>query len=440
MVWLAAELASQRATIADLTTQLGTILAAAEETPAGDEPGGRRPPGMPGLKPTQPRRRPPRPRTPRAHGFARRRLPPTHRVEHALARCPRRGEALAGGTIKRTREVIELPAVPAVGTEHVYRERRCRGCGHRAVPVPGLTGVVVGQQRLGLGLVGLIATLREELRLPIARIQWYLHTRHDLALSSGAIMGACRTVAAQAQPVVAQIHADIRDSPVVHADETGWRENGRNGYVWSFSTPTHRAFVRGGRDKGMLSAALGDEFAGVLVSDFYGVYTGYEGRHQYCWAHLLRDIHDLTQQYPRSPSVRGWSTLVHDIYERATAFADPDPVARRRAQQTFERELLAVCQPYLDEPGAPQRTLCRRIEKYLPELFVFVTDPAVPATNNAAERSLRHLGTCRKISGGTRSPAGTSTKMTLASLFGTWRAQGLNPLAQCRQLLAAPQL
>ena len=77
---------------------------------------------------------------------------------------------------------------------------------------------------------------------------------------------------------------------------------------------------------------------------------------------------------------------------------------------------------------------------HLDELFVFVTEPAVPADNNAAERSLRPLVTCRKISGGTRSPAGTHTKMVLSSLFGTWRAQGLNPLGSCYQLLANPQV
>ena len=93
-----------------------------------------------------------------------------------------------------------------------------------------------------------------------------------------------------------------------------------------------------------------------------------------------------------------------------------------------------------DLADAPQRVLCERITKHLRELFVFVEDPAVPATNNAAERSLRHLVTARTISGGTRSPAGTATKMTLASLFGTWRLQGLDPLAECRALLANPQL
>jgi hypothetical protein len=85
--------------------------------------------------------------------------------------------------------------------------------------------------------------------------------------------------------------------------------------------------------------------------------------------------------------------------------------------------------------------LCRRIAKYLPELFTFVTDPAVPATNNGAERSIRPVVVQRKVSGGTRSPTGTTTFTRLATLFGTWRARGLDPLAACRHLLLdQPQL
>ena len=91
-------------------------------------------------------------------------------------------------------------------------------------------------------------------------------------------------------------------------------------------------------------------------------------------------------------------------------------------------------------PWRFQGKLCRRIERFIKELFVFVAEPDVPSENNAAERSLRHLVTTRKISGGTRSNQGTDTKMALASLFGAWRARGLDPLAACRQLLTSPQV
>ena len=97
-------------------------------------------------------------------------------------------------------------------------------------------------------------------------------------------------------------------------------------------------------------------------------------------------------------------------------------------------------QPYLHDEAAPQGALCRRIAKQIDDLFVFVLDPAVPATNNAAERSLRHLVVSRKISGGTRSRDGTADKLTLASLFTTWRLRGRNPYVACRELLISPQL
>ena len=67
------------------------------------------------------------------------------------------------------------------------------------------------------------------------------------------------------------------------------------------------------------------------------------------------------------------------------------------------------------------------MEKHIKELFVFVAEPSVPPENNAAERSLRPLVVSRKISGGTRSEPGTTAKMTLASLFGTWAAPGTGP-------------
>ena len=247
-------------------------------------------------------------------------------------------------------------------------------------------------------------------------------------------------MARKAQAVVAGIVERIRGSPVVHADETGWREDGHNGYVWTFSTPTERYFLRRGRGKTVVDEALSDAFSGVLVSDFYAAYHHYDGPKQRCWAHLLRDIHDLRTLYPDDTPLARWADAVHGIYDRAKACTHPLAKRRRTAQLALERQLLALGQPFRHDPSATQAKLCRRIERHLKELFVFVAEPDVPADNNAAERSLRHLVISRKISGGTRSEQGTQSKMTLASLFGTWRAQRLNPLAACRQLLISPQL
>jgi transposase len=152
-------------------------------------------------------------------------------------------------------------------------------------------------------------------------------------------------------------------------------------------------------------------------------------------------VDELTEQHRDDATVRGWGDAVHALYRRATAeAADGSPAHARQRRQGYEAELGVLCAPFLGVADAPQRVLCERMSRHLADLFVFVEDPTVPPTNNAAERSLRHLVTTRTISGGTRSPAGTATKMTLATLFGTWRLQGLNPLEQCRALLADPHL
>ena len=240
------------------------------------------PPRMPGLKAKSGRKPPaqPGPRKQRRHGFARRRMTPTRQVEHVVERCPDCGTQLSGGWTQRTREVIELPQVPAEVTEHVYIARNCPACRRRCLPPAELDGVVLGQQRLGVNLLSLIATLREEARLPIAVIQRYLDTVHQLRLSVGAIVSAIHRTAQRAQPVVARIVDRIRASPVVHADETGWRQDGNNGYVWTFSTPTQRYFLRRGRGKAVVDEVLGEGFAGVLVSDFYAAYHHYDGPKQ----------------------------------------------------------------------------------------------------------------------------------------------------------------
>jgi hypothetical protein len=441
---LRAEREVAQAALAELRAaneQLRTRVLALEGELAKLKKGGPR--GMPGLKPAEPvAPAEAQPRKHRERGVGRARSVPTRSVVHAAEHCPDCGTALSGGTVKRTREVIDLVPGTVEIVEHVVMERRCTQCQRRVVPPLDLSEQVVGQQRLGITLLALIVTLREAGRLPVEMIQWYLATLHGLELSVGAIIAASRQVAQAGASEIAQTRERVRASPLVQADETGWRQNGKNGYIWTFSTPTARYFVYGGRDKGMVDQVLGDAFAGVLVSDFYKAYDHVRTSKQRCWAHLLRDAHDLRKQHPKDARVQTWVDDLHRLYLDAVAFvatAPTDLLARATAAGGFDARLLALAQPSLADPTAPQHTLSKRIAQYLGELLTFVREPDVPPDNNAAERSLRHLVTSRKISGGSRSPNGTDTKMALATLFGTWRVQGANPFLACRQLLS-PQV
>ena len=181
-----------------------------------------------------------------------------------------------------------------------------------------------------------------------------------------------------------------------------WRQDGNNGYVWTFSTATHRYFLRRNRSKAVVDEVLGNA-ASVLVCDFYAAYHHYDGPIQRCWVHLLRDIHDLRTLYHDDAPLARWAEAVHGIYDRAKAFTHPQQKHRRSAQLALERQLLTICQPFSDDSSAVQAKLSRRIERHIKELFVFVAVPQVSSDHNAAERSRRHLVVSRKISGGTRS-------------------------------------
>jgi hypothetical protein len=166
-----AVIATLEATVAQLTQRVGELLAA-EAARSDDAAGTGRPHGMPGLKPAPAKPRPPKgPRKRRGQQFVRQRMEPTQQVIHAVEHCPTCGLVLTGGSVKRRREVIEVPLVPAVVTEHVSLERCCPHCRTRHTPAVDLGEAVVGKQRFGVGLVSLIATLREEARLPVATIQ-----------------------------------------------------------------------------------------------------------------------------------------------------------------------------------------------------------------------------------------------------------------------------
>ena len=258
---LLAVIAEQQGVISELRRRVENL----EARLSGGGPGSR----MPGHKPAVRRKKAAgeekKPRRKRPHGFARPRMEPTRQVVHAPEFCPECHTALSGGWVQRTREVIELPVSPAEVTEHVFIARTCPRCRKRRLPQAPLRGVAAGRQRLGVNLVSLIAALREEGRLPMRTIQWYLQTAHQLKLSVGAIAGVVHQVA---RPAVAEALERIRASPVVHADETGWRENGVNGYVWTFSTSTERYFLRRGRGGEVVDEALGESFGGILVSDF----------------------------------------------------------------------------------------------------------------------------------------------------------------------------
>jgi len=395
------------------------------------------------IKPSRPPKEKP-PRRHRAQAFVRRREAPDEIRYHAVESCPDCGRQLTGGSPHRRRQVIELVLESRV-IEHVAIARLCSRCGRRWLPKLEDREIgAVGKRRFGVSVQSLVTLLHIAGRLPIGGIRRMLRETCGLHLSNGAVVDLLDGVRAKAEPTVAEILERVRGSASVCADETGWREDGVNGYVWTFSTPTLRYFVREASRAGRVpEEVLGEHFAGTVTCDFYAAYNRL-GVLQRCWFHLLQAAKELAERNADRPEVSVWEQALKALYQEATAFTEACPALptdsrpRRQARRRFERAARQLARPYAKDPQALPRILAQRILKHLPELFVFVTDPAVPATNNLAERSLRPTVVARKISGGTRSPKGSETKMKLMSLLGTWLLQGKPLHATCQGMLLAP--
>ena len=377
------------------------------------------------------------------HNAGRRREEPTQIVYHAEERCPDCGYLLRGQSVARTRQVIDLPEpAPVEVTEHRLRKRHCPACDRWWTPQVDFGGQVLGQGRLGVRLVSVIAYLRQSARLPLRTIQHLLATLHDLRLSRGALVDLLQRLQQATRSEQEALLAQARASPVVHMDETGWRENGRNGYVWGLVTPGPQPVCYYAYDRsraGSVAAALLADFRGHLVTDYYGAYNQLRCQHQRCWVHLLRDLHALKEAHAAEVEVVQWAQALRALYDQAqTVLAGPTVLTspqRVQLARRLEAQAARLAVRFAGHKQHPCRALAQRLPRHRGELFAFGRVAGLDADNNRAERVLRPVVVQRKISGGTSSAAGTATRLGLASLFQTWHARGLNPFQECLALL-----
>ena len=256
----------------------------------------------------------------RKSSFVRKCDVPAEEVRHAVENCP------DCGWEHSRRQVIEIPDTPVKVIEHVLMARRCGVCDKVHVPKLTIADGVIGKQRMGVRLMSLVSTLSIAKRMPQRMIQRLLNGLFELHISLGEINEVLRRVSQWAKPTVCDILRKIRGSPDANADETGWREDGINSYLWSVSTRTERFYyLHRRRASRIIRHILGGKFDGVLGCDFYKGYDWYLGPKQRCWAHLLRDVKKLVE---KDGSVDKWAQGVNDIYKAAKK-------AARRAVQTL---------------------------------------------------------------------------------------------------------
>lgn len=260
------------------------------------------------------------------YNHARRRALPTQVVEHRIVNCPDCHLRLGGISLARSREIIDVPPPPAVEvTEHRIYKDWCSSCQKWHEALVDFSEQVLGQGRIGVRLASMIAYLRTVMRLPLRQLRDVLRDLHGFEVSVGELVELQHRISEHAHPLLSSLKAEIRASPAVQADETGWREDGINGYIWSACTPSIRYDeYHHSRSGEVVKQLIGENFQGVLGSDFYAGYKSHQGLHQRCWVHFLRDIHELKEDFPQDEALQVWAKQVKAIYEQAVAWVEQD--------------------------------------------------------------------------------------------------------------------
>jgi len=125
----------------------------------------------------------------------------------------------------------------------------------------------------------------------------------DLNLTHPSFLAFNTEQAQNGAPVYEGIKQSIRHSPCVNADETGWRVNGQNHWLWVFTNKDAALYqIDKSRGSKVVNDILGEKYQGVLISDFYSAYNKLQARSkQCCLGHLLAEIKKIREKNKLAP-------------------------------------------------------------------------------------------------------------------------------------------
>ncbi len=305
----------------------------------------------------------------------------------------------------------------------------------RAPGQPPAASLPHGQ--LGINALATAAILRVRHRLPFRQISQLLLEMPGLRLSPGAIVKQIMRLSRWLDDKYLQLIARMRHSGQVHVDETGWRIDGKNFWLWAFTDPTFTLYhVDQSRRAKVPTKLLGRKFNGTVICDFYNAYGKVPGDKQRCLVHLMREIKQTAEQWktfadtPLSRRLMRWCREALSLKKRWDELPDAEyDKAASRLEKRLDR-LIATPQ----ENGQAQR-LHKRVRCHREELTRFLWEQHLAGDNNAAERAIRPAVILRKITGGNRSLDGARAWAKLASLVRTADQQGLGVYEATKKLI-----
>ena len=348
--------------------------------------------------------------------------------EYKLDKCP-----MCGGIVSNTQEIrerittdIEKPRTK--NTKHLIHRCYCKNCDKIVEPE---IYDALPNSRFGLRLMILILILKLDCRIPSNKITSILGSVFGVKISDGEIYNILRQLSEAFRDYYQELEKKIKEALVKNIDETSWRINGKNYWLWIFINKEIALYVVRKKRSGKVPIEiLGNQEGKTIIDDRFSAYnelakvSGCE--QQICWAHLLRNSKDLAEHYKEAKYIH---KRMKYIYKKAK---------EREKKENLLRwmDLIASRSYRSSEVYKFVKSVCRYHRE---NLFRFVDNPEIESTNNRAEGGLRPAVVIRKISYGSRSEDGAETTAKLLSVLQTIKLQTNNPYEGILNLLQKPE-
>jgi transposase len=334
---------------------------------------------------------------------------------------------------------IELPEVKAIVTQFNRFRYRCACCGNCST---GSLPKGIPNSVFGTRLMALIATLTGAFHLSKRDAKQLLKDLYGIEICEGSIINVEERVTSAIAEVYQRIHRIVTKSILCkHFDETSWRNQGKNGYVWVASTSQAVYFkIDAHRSRKVFHKFIGELTPSPVVTDRYAVYNDVSDNQQYCLAHLIRDFRKFGERKGIDGEIGSdiekelrTACKSHRQYREGTRSLKSRDHRLRHSRKRLENHLIDGLASGSNDFG----NFCENILERFDRLWTFAKFSDVEPTNNLAERDLRKIVLWRKKSYGTRSYRGQRFVETVSTVCGTLKRTGHNLFEFLKKALSA---
>ena len=321
-------------------------------------------------------------------------------------------------------ELVEKPVVLHAHQALAYWCAQCGQIHHADIPPEVRKGGLVDAR-----LTAMIGCLKGGCHTSYTTLQSFLDDVMGVSLSTGMLAKVVQKVSDALSVPYRELLEALPDQARLNVDETGHKENGQKMWNWVFRAPTFTLFtIEASRGAKVLEEVLGAECEAVLGSDYFSSYRAYMQDApvtvQFCLAHLIRKVRFIAQSTNKvianydNRVLDGLKQIFRIIHQREKI---PPDTFRRRLEEARDSFLKMARRT---QAGGDARTLAQRFQTHGKEYFTFITQPEIDPTNNVAERALRFCVIDRRITQGTRSPAGRRWCERIWTVLATCAQQG----------------